>query len=106
MVKIPFWTNWILDERRKAYEEGWKIRNATAEVDFEKYEQALKTASEQYNRLVTIHKEQLEIEKKSEFKRGRDFEFKTMNHHLEALYKYQPSEDAMFLLHRWRETMK
>lgn len=88
MVKIPFWTNWITKQRAIAYQDGFSAHCRASDIE--------------RDNLIARHKEEL----KAEFKRGRDFEFRTINSHLENLYKYQPSEDAMFLLHRWRETLK
>lgn len=36
---------------------------------------------------------------------GRAFEFRTMNNHLEALYRRPLSHDALFLLERWRDSL-
>lgn len=62
--------------------------------------------NEGYNQALEIAKERIKEAQLEAFANGRNFEFRTINEHMEGMFKAKMSENVAWVVNRFRETQK
>lgn len=79
---------WIENRKDKIHKqgwsEGWEIGYHTHDIDT---------------------KQIREYEKSQAFRKGRDFEFKTINAHMQGMFQAQMSQNVEWVVERFREAL-